>query len=116
MGSSSTCRSRILNFPGTAAGNSLVLACPSNDAIDALVHFAVVLTIPVREYLVSINVAERAITLANVAPVSCKKREETYGGTTVQRARPLLIETYPYDVAMPLGDLFAHFDGLSDHF
>src|SRR3954468_884853 len=116
IGSSRTCRSSVLNFPGTAAGNAFVLTCTSNDAVDALVYLAVVLAIPVREYLVAIDIAEGAITLTDVAPVSCEKSEETYGGTTVQRARALLIETYSHDIAMSLGDLFAHFDRLSDNF
>src|SRR4051812_28912431 len=116
MGSSSTCRSSVLNFPRTAAGNSFVLACTSHDAVNALVHLAVVLAIPVREYFVAIDIAEGAISLADVAPVPCEKSEETYGGTTVQRARTPLIETYSHDIAMSLGDLFAHFDRLSDNF
>src|SRR3954462_11389140 len=116
VGSSSTCRSRVLDFPGTAASNSFVLSCASHDAIDALIYFAVVLSIPVREYLIAIDVAKGAVTLTDVAPVSCEKREETYGGPAVQRAGPFLIETYPDDVAMPLGNLVAHFDWLSDDF
>jgi hypothetical protein len=106
----------IPTFPRPATGDSFEFTRTSRNPVDPLVISAIITAVPIRKDSVAVCVAECAVTLANVASISCEKGEEADGRTAMQRARTLVIEAHSHYIAVPLRDFVGHNDRLSDQF